>query len=147
MIFAATESDIPGWLALVREVEPLFGPMPSFDITLRNKIAAGDALSARDLSGQVTGGILLGGAPPAHWIRWLAVRKAARGQGIGQALVAAALARCPDPCTVSLVTFGADNVQGRPARGLYESFGFTAAEVLPRGPEGGTRQKFVLVRG
>ena len=39
-------------------------------------------------------------------------------------------------------TFGNDNVEGRPARRLYESFGFIAAEELERGPEGGTRQRY-----
>jgi hypothetical protein len=43
-------------------------------------------------------------------------------------------------------TFGEDNEEGRPARRLYESFGFVAAEELERGPEGGTRQRFRLRR-
>jgi len=30
----ATESDIPTWLEIVREVEPLFGPMPDFEVIL-----------------------------------------------------------------------------------------------------------------
>ncbi|MBS0471265.1 MAG: GNAT family N-acetyltransferase [Proteobacteria bacterium] len=144
MVELATEADIPSWLMLVREVEPLFGPMPAFDITLRNKIAEGSAFCVRD--GAVLGGVLVGGAAPDHWIRWLAVRATAREQGVGGALVAAVLARCPPPCTISLATFGADNPEGRPARRLYERLGFEAHEILPRGPEGGTRQKYVLVR-
>jgi hypothetical protein len=43
-------------------------------------------------------------------------------------------------------TFGEDREEGRPARRLYESFGFVAAEELERGPEGGTRQRFRLRR-
>jgi GNAT superfamily N-acetyltransferase len=145
-VHRATPADITSWLEIVREVEPLFGPMPMFDATLENKIAQGDALCVRAASGAVTGGLLLGGTPPEIWIRWLAVRKTARGQGAGAALVTAALDRCSIPCTISLATFGADIAAGRPARRLYERIGFVAGEMLPRGPEGGTRQLFTLVR-
>jgi GNAT superfamily N-acetyltransferase len=145
-VHAATRSDIASWLGIAREVEFLFGAMPIFDATLRNKIAHDEALCVRAPSREVVGGVLLGGGWPDTWIRWLAVRRAERGQGIGAALVAAVLERCPPPCTVSLATFGADNVEGHPARRLYERFGFVAGEMLPRGPEGGTRQRFTLVR-
>jgi GNAT superfamily N-acetyltransferase len=142
----ATNADIASWLEIVREVEPLFGPMPQFDITLTNNIARGTALCAGNGKGDVAGGLLLGGQAPDHWIRWLAVRRSARGQGTGRALVEEAVARCPAPCTISLATFGADNAQGKAARALYQRLGFSAAETLPRGPEGGTRQRFALVR-
>jgi hypothetical protein len=39
-------------------------------------------------------------------------------------------------------TFGEDNVEGYPARRLYESFGFVPGEYLPAGPAGGSRQRF-----
>jgi len=142
----ATIADIASWLEIVREVEPLFGPMPQFDVTLKNNIARGTALCANDGVGDIVGGLLLGGEAPDHWLRWFAVRRAARGQGIGAALVDEAMARCPSPCTISLATFGGDNAQGAPARALYQRLGFLAGEMLPRGPEGGTRQRFTLVR-
>lgn len=142
----ATIADIVSWLEIVREVEPLFGPMPQFDVTFKNNVARGTALCADDGIGGVAGGLLLGGQAPDHWIRWLAVRRSARGQGIGEALVEEAMARCPAPCTISLATFGADNAQGKPARELYQRLGFLAGEMLARGPEGGTRQRFTLVR-
>lgn len=143
-VVPATEADIDSWLGLAGEVEPLFGPMPRFEVTLAAKIAEGAALCVRD--GGVLGGVLLGGTAPDHWIRWLAVRGSARGRGIGAVLLEAVLARCPAPSTISLATFGDDNPAGRPARRLYERHGFAALEMLPRGPEGGSRQKFVLVR-
>ncbi len=34
----ATQADISSWLEIVREVEPLFGPMPDFKVTLLQKI-------------------------------------------------------------------------------------------------------------
>jgi GNAT superfamily N-acetyltransferase len=142
----ATIADIALWLEIAREVEPLFGAMPLFDVTLRNNIAEDTALCTEDEAGGVSGGLLLGGAAPDHWIRWLAVRLSARRQGAGTALVAEAVTRCPAPCTISLATFGADNVEGEPARALYGRLRFVAGEMLPRGPEGGTRQRFTLVR-
>ena len=142
----ASVDDIPSWLEIVREVEPLFGPMARFDATLRNSIALRGALCMRDERGVVVGGLLLGGTPPDNWIRWLAVRGSARGQGVATNLVQEALSRCATPCTVSLATFGADNADGLPARAFYERLGFVAGEKLPRGPEGGTRQLYKMVR-
>jgi GNAT superfamily N-acetyltransferase len=142
----ATNADIASLLEIAREVEPLFGAMPQFDVTLGNNIAMGTALCVENEAGGVSGGLLLGGTPPDHWIRWLAVRRSARRQGSGVALVAEVVSRCLAPCTISLATFGADNAEGEPARALYRRLGFVAGEMLPRGPEGGTRQRFTLVR-
>lgn len=142
----AGNADIQSWLEIVREVEPLFGSMPKFDVTLRTKIAHHGALCACDEQGVVIGGLLMGGSSPDHWIRWLAVRNSARGQGIGAMLVKEALVRCSPPCQISLATFGVDNMQGRAARKLYASLGFVEGEMLPRGPEGGTRQLFRMLR-
>ena len=130
----------------IKPATPLFGAMPQFDVTLKNNIAMGTALCADNGMGVVIAGLLLGGQPPDHWIRWLAVRSSARGKGMGAALVEEAMARCPAPGTISLATFGADNAQGKPARELYRRLGFVAGEMLPRGPEGGSRQRFTLVR-
>ena len=138
--------DIPSWLEIVSEVEPLFGPMPMFETMLKNNIAAHTALCVRADVGIVIGGLLLGGTPPDNWIRWFAVRKSSRGRGLGTKLIQEVLLQCPAPCTVSLATFGADNTDGLPARALYERLGFVACEMLPRGPEGGTRQLYKMVR-
>jgi GNAT superfamily N-acetyltransferase len=146
MVERATVADIETWLALAREVEPLFGPMPRFDVTLKSKIAEGLAICARDSSGHVIGGALLGGEAPDNWIRWLAVARSARRNGVGGALMLEILRRWPGPCTISLATFGADNIEGLPARRFYERFGFAPGPMLPPGPEGGTRQRYTLVQ-
>jgi hypothetical protein len=44
---------------------------------------------------------------------------------------------------ITVDTFGADVPGGLPARRLYESLGFVAAEHLNPGVEGGSRQRFV----
>ena len=65
-----------------------------------------------------------------------------RGQGFGRDLVAHALRAFEGASEVIVDTLGNDNVEGRPARRLYEWF--IAAEELERGPEGGTRQRYRL---
>ena len=144
-VSGGTPDDVASWLELAREVEPLFGQMPDFEATIRRNITRGTALCVRDAGGRVLGGMLLRAAPRTQ-ITWLAVRSSARRQGVGHALVAAALCRCPPPCDVLVDTFGADNVEGYPARRLYESFGFVPDEYLPAGPAGGSRQRFRLRR-
>lgn len=79
-------------------------------------------------------------------INWLAVRSNCRGRGIGRELVTHAVRAFDEAEEIIVDTFGEDNDCGRPARALYESFGFEAAEELDRGPEGGTRQRFRRVR-
>jgi ribosomal protein S18 acetylase RimI-like enzyme len=149
-VSGGTPDDVASWLDLAREVEPLFGPMPDFESTIRRNISRGTALcvrdaGVRDAGGRVLGGMLLRAAPHTQ-ITWLAVRSSARRRGVGRALVAAALCRCPPPCDVLVDTFGEDNVEGYPARRLYESFGFVPGEYLPAGPAGGSRQRFRLRR-
>jgi ribosomal protein S18 acetylase RimI-like enzyme len=139
----AERHDVPSWLEIVREVESLFGPMPDFEATLTRNVDRGSALCVRDKPGRVLGGALVR-VPPHAQIAWLAVRSSARGQGVGRVLVAEALRRYGFAAEVTADTFGEDNAEGRPARRLYESFGFSAAEQLERGPEGGTRQRFRL---
>jgi ribosomal protein S18 acetylase RimI-like enzyme len=140
-----TRDDVASWLEIVREVEPLFGPMPDFESTLRRNIGRGTALCVRDPGCQVLGGMLLRPAPHTQ-ITWLAVQSSARRQGVGHALVAEALRRYPPPCEVLVDSFGEDSIEGNAARRLYESFGFLPGEDLPDGAEGGSRQRFRLAR-
>ena len=137
----ANELDIPSWLEVVREVEPLFGPMPDFDETLTRNIARRTAFCVHDGNGMVLGGTLLRRLPNAQ-IAWLAVRSTSRGQGVGSALITEALRRYAKASEVVVETFGEDNPQGRSARRLYEAFGFVGCEHLQAGAEGGTRQLF-----
>jgi GNAT superfamily N-acetyltransferase len=144
----ATQADIPSWLEVVREVEPLFGPMPDFEATLRRKIRQGAAVCVRvadaDTPAPVAGGMLLGGTRDHGWIRWLAVRSSARGAGIGQRLVEAAIKRMSSASIISLDTFREENVAGRPARRLYARLGFIAGPLT--GDEAAPRQRFELRR-
>jgi ribosomal protein S18 acetylase RimI-like enzyme len=145
VVAAAERNNVASWLEIVSEVEPLLGPMPDFEATLTKNIARGTATCVRDAGSEVLGGALLR-APSNAQIAWLAVRSSGRRRGVGRALVADALLRYVLAVEVVVDTFGEDNIEGRPARRLYESFGFAAAEHLERGPEGGTRQRYRLRR-
>lgn len=140
-VVAATMADIDSWLEIVREVEPLFGPMPDFRGTLERAIARRGAWCVKDADSAVVGGVLLG-RPDRPAINWLAVRASARGRGVGRLLVDHAIQVFDGADELVVDTFGADNADGAPARRLYESLGFEPAEGLDRGPEGGTRQRF-----
>ena len=79
---------------------------------------------------------------PHYKIGWLAVAQRWRQQGVAQALVEHCFRMVQSPAEISVITFGADTVAGRPARRFYERMGFEAAEMAPNGPEGGTRQVY-----
>ena len=133
-IVDATTREIPAWLDLCREVEPLFGPMPNFLSTLENKINQRAAICVLrpsiDAGDEFVGGALLGGMSPDFWIRWLAVRRSSRNHGAGSALISEALIRFLPPCRISVDTFRDDSVWGKPARRLYERFGFLPGELI-----------------
>jgi GNAT superfamily N-acetyltransferase/predicted kinase len=143
---AAASADIPSWLELAAEVEPLFGPMPDFAARARRGVQRGSALVVRDPAKAVIGGALLSAESAGRHIRWLAVRTDMRRRGVGSILLTEILRRWPAPGAIDVVTFGPDVVGGQPARSLYQSFGFVPGDLLPAGPEGGGRQLFVLPR-
>jgi ribosomal protein S18 acetylase RimI-like enzyme len=142
--------DIPAWLDLAAEVEPLFGPMvavPSFRAALERNIARQTAFCIREQDGSpgapLVGALLFSASHPPHYrIGWLAVAQRWRRRGVAQALVEHCFQLVQPPAELSVVTFGEDSVAGRPARRFYERLGFQAAEAVPNGPEGSTRQVF-----
>ena len=74
-------------------------------------------------------------------IGWLAVDPASQRCGVGTALVRSVLATLPSGAIVSVVTFGADEEAGRPARRFYENLLFTPAEAA-EDVDGGSRQVY-----
>ncbi|WP_435053257.1 GNAT family N-acetyltransferase [Kitasatospora phosalacinea] len=140
-------ADAAGLVRLAGQVEHWFGPMvgePDFHAAVARQLDRGSALVAAD-GPAVLGGLLVGHHPPVCHLHWLVVDAAARGLGLGRALVAEALSRCPaEVRTVEVVTFGADHpgaVVGG-ARAFYERLGFSPAEAAAPGPEGGSRQVY-----
>ena len=141
----ATVDDLPSWLELAAEVESLFGPMPGFDDQLHRAVERGTALVMATTADGVIGGTLLSRDGRPHHINWLAVRNAQRRHGVGSVLMTAILDRWPTG-TIEVVTFTADLDEGRPARKLYERFGFVCHGLTTPAPDGGARDLFVLHR-
>jgi GNAT superfamily N-acetyltransferase len=149
-VVLAQPADIPAWLDLAAEVEPLFGPMvadPGFHAAPERNIQRQTAFCIReqpDAPGTPLMGALLFSAnhAPHYTIGWLAVGQRWRRQGAARALVERCFRLIQPPAELSVVTFGEDTVAGRPARRFYERMGFQAAETAQNGPEGGTRQIF-----
>lgn len=150
IVRGAAEQDIDGFLGLAAQVEHWFGPMvddPGFHEAVREHIGRSAALLAVSPSGDVLGGLLFGTGGSVHHVHWLVVAEAARGAGVGRALMAEAMHRLPDgPATVEVITFGADHPGAvtSGARAFYEGLGFVPAEAAEPGPEGGSRQVFRL---
>ncbi|MEO3973440.1 GNAT family N-acetyltransferase [Streptomyces sp. CAU 1734] len=142
----ALEQDFDRILGLAGEVEHWFGAMvgePGFHRAVRSHIGRGTALVAEGDGKDLFGGLLFGVAPPAYHVDWLVVSAGSRGQGVGRALLDAALGRfVAGPGTLDVVTFGDDHpgAVASGARVFYERLGFTAGEVTEPGPEGGSRQ-------
>ena len=146
----AQPADIPAWLHLAAEVEFLFGPMladPAFHQALERSIQRQTAFCIReqaDIPGTPLVGALLFSAThaPHYKISWLAVAARWRRRGAAQILVTHCFSLIQPPAELSVITFGADNPSGKPARDFYARLGFYAAEVAPNGPDGGTRQVY-----
>lgn len=131
-----TAGDIDAWLALAREVEPLFGPMAGeegFIRAVREIIAARKAFCIRDGEG-LAGVIAISGEENA--IEWLAVAARARGKGCGRALLAFALGQCDPGRPVTVQTFDASCPAGAAARKLYADAGFVEARKAGPNPAG-----------
>jgi ribosomal protein S18 acetylase RimI-like enzyme len=148
-VATAVEKDIPGWLRLAAEVEPLFGPMvnePGFQRALYKNIARGTAFCIRENNGEpgapLMGGLLFSPRPPIYTIGWLAVTQACKQRGVGRLLVDHAIGLVQPPAEMILVTFAEGVKGGAAARRFYEKLGFLPAERAPSGPEGGDRQVY-----
>ena len=149
-VVLAQTADIPAWLELAAEVEFLFGPMvadPGFHAALERNMGRQTAFCIREHDGApgtpLMGGLLFSPThAPRYKIGWLAVAARWRRQGVAQAIMEHCFRLIRPPADLSVVTFGADNAAGMPARQFYERMGFQAAEAAPNGPEGGTRQVF-----
>jgi len=127
----ASIDDIPSWLSLAAEVEPLFGPMvddPGFHNALRGAIECGGAFCVREADGPpgaaLVGAIMFSGSGSDYKIGWLAVAERSRRNGVGRMLAEHVLRLAVPPATITVTTFREDEREGQPARRFYESLGF-----------------------
>ena len=118
-IALAQPADIPAWLDLAAEVEPLFGPMvadPGFHAALERNIARQTAFCIREQDGApsrpLMGALLFSATHAPHYtIGWLAVAQRWQRQGVAHMLVEHCFRLVQSPAELSVVTFGADNMQ------------------------------------
>lgn len=147
----ASIDDIPSWLSLAAEVEPLFGaPMandPCFHGALRRTIERCDAFCIREDDGlpgtPLMGAIMFSGSDHDYKIGWLAVSERSRRNGVGRMLMEHVLSLVTPPATITVTTFCEEEPDGRPARKLYESFGFEPTELIEH--NGCPRQIFTRI--
>lgn len=134
----AIASDLGAWLALAREVEPLFGPMAddaSFQAALKQAIKDENAFCLRlETDAPLAGGVVI--SPDTNEIEWLAVSGAHRGRGLGAALLEKALARLNPEKNIVVQTFDGSVPEGHAARALYARFGFVHREDGGDNPAG-----------
>ncbi|MFG3245596.1 GNAT family N-acetyltransferase [Streptomyces sp. NPDC048187] len=165
MVRLAEERDFAGFLALAAQVEHWFGPMvedAGFHDAVREHIRRGAALVAvptdrgtstgtgahpdTGAGPDLLGGLLFGSDDaPVHHVHWLVVSQRVRSGGVGRELMRDALRRwVRGPADIEVVTFGADHpgASASGARAFYERLGFTPAETVAPGPEGGSRQLY-----
>ncbi len=123
-----TPDMVPSLVKLAREVEPLFeGPMAEdkgFHEFIKRKIAHHEALVVCDgkQSNELMG--LIAFSHNNNAISWFAVFEKHRGKGIGSELLERALNDLDSKIEISVITFREDNEAGKPARRLYQKFGF-----------------------
>jgi len=142
-VHIAHPDDIPGWLQLAAEVEPLFGPMahdPVFYRALRKNIERSTAFCVREGDGPpgspLMGGLLFSPHPPHYVIGWLAVAERWRGHGVGHRLIDHALDLVQIPADIAVTTFAEGIQGGETARRLYHRIGLRPAESGPTNPAG-----------
>jgi GNAT superfamily N-acetyltransferase len=125
----STLEDLPEWILLAREVEPLFGPMaedPGFLEGLRRAILCGDAFcvmnGGEEGRKRLQGGIVV--SRTGNEVLWFAVARESRGQGIGKALLEKAVMNLDPARPMTVTTFDATVQEGVPARKVYRTYGF-----------------------
>jgi GNAT superfamily N-acetyltransferase len=131
------QDDIPVWLELATEVEPLFGSMvqnKEFQEGIRACIRKGDAFARIVHDGAVAGIIAIDRENSE--ISWLAVGKRFRGKKYGDDLVKRAIEELKMNGDIYVQTFSEENECGHSARKLYIDNGFTDFEFSGQNPAG-----------
>ncbi len=122
-------ADFASWIALAREVEPLFGPMADelgFREALRQALSAKTAFciypDSNEGANSLIGGIVV--SKESNEIAWLAVSQKYRGKGCGRELIEFAISKLNRRENMFVQTFDESVSAGAPARKLYLDFGF-----------------------
>ncbi|HOY30581.1 MAG TPA: GNAT family N-acetyltransferase [Bacteroidales bacterium] len=135
MIYLLKPQDFETWIALAREVEPLFGPMADsieFHEGIKNCIQNNNAYGIKNDQGNLAGIIALD--RHNNEILWLAVGKKHRGNNYGDKLVKKAIAELESNGDIYVRTFSVKVEEGRSARIIYERNGFSDLKDAGKNP-------------
>lgn len=127
MVICGERGDIGAWMELVREVSPVFPGLETEEAledhknTVLRFMGEKRALCVK-IRGEIAGVLLF--SVKHNMICCLAVSPAHRKEGIGSALLAAALERLDGSRDITVSTFREGDERGIAARALYKKFGF-----------------------
>jgi GNAT superfamily N-acetyltransferase len=151
LIRTAQKKDIGSWLALAKQVSPLFGVKDmskdeNFIKYIKRKIDKSEAIAAaQKISGDAFG--FIGFSKKNNAISWFAVDEKHRGEGAGSKLLHCAIGQLDKKKDISVITFRKGHPGGEAAIGLYEKFGFKAEDTAVEDGKGNERCKMVLKAG
>lgn len=137
LIETVKPTDIDSWLELVKEVEPLFGPMigtPGFCEALTEVIQEQRAYCIKANDGILYGAIVIN--HKNNEIEWFAVSKKKRRMGYGTALLRFAINKLDNKRPITVQTFDNTVIEGSSARKLYVAMGFQELEEAGFNPAG-----------
>jgi ribosomal protein S18 acetylase RimI-like enzyme len=138
MIRSLKEDDITQWKIIIREVEPLFGPMlsdPGFISAISEAIISNMVFGFEDdETHQVIGVIVIN--RDSNNIEWLAVSNRQKQNGIGAKLLERALSELDKNQNMYVQTFSQKVEAGIAARKLYEKYGFVDLKDAGKNPAG-----------
>lgn len=133
--------DMPGWLLLAMEAEPLFGPMVEnidFFNGLRQALLDGAAFCIRYEENRencgLCGGIII--SKENNSIAWFVVGEKFRNKGMGKKLMAEAMKHLNHSKPITVNTFEDSVKDGLAARMLYHKFGFRDSGKGANNPAG-----------
>lgn len=125
MIRLLNLQDFDTWMALAKEVEPLFGPMTNsmaFQEGIKHCIQNNNAFGIENDKGDLAGIIALD--KEKNEISWLAVGMKYRGNKFGDKLVKKAIEELERKDDIYVQTFSKERKEGKKARTMYENNGF-----------------------
>lgn len=133
--------DMPGWLMLAMEAEPLFGPMaenPDFFDVLRQALMDGAAFCIRDEKNKencgLCGGIII--SKENNSIVWFVVGEKFRHKGMGKKLMAEAMKHLNHSKPITVNTFADSGHERLAAKNICQKFGFKDSGKTETNPAG-----------
>lgn len=135
-----TEKEIPAFLDIAGQVEPLFGPMlddenfhKALEEAVKIKAVLGCHISSK-AGDKLLGALVL--SREENSVEWLAIDGLSRGFGAGRLLLSEAIKLLDERKDIKVQTFSPEIEEGKAAVRLYESFGFRYKSDMGNNPAG-----------